>query len=106
MNKISDAVKELSTQWHENSTGYAIIMLDLRLNKATIKDAVAELKQGVYISGLPYLPKLVQVGSTIGGIGLQQSRAEGISYEISKPIRKQDFIKMFKKLNYNVRSET
>ena len=46
-------------------------MLDLRLNKATIKDAVSELKQGVYISGLPYLPKLVQVGSTIGGLGLQ-----------------------------------
>ena len=107
---VDDALKNIQDQ-HKDLTrtneGYAMVLLDLEdnSNAGMIRNQVKNLRQSMRDKKLSYTPKIV-LFSCVKKTSKKQSylKSLGVDYQLCKPIRMQDFIKMCGYLKYDFKS--
>ena len=101
---IDEAIDKLRQHFMETngSYGFAIVIMDFeQVRLKSESTCIDQFEQGLVDYEIPYQPKIVLLNSGIvKGQQLRQLKAMNISYLLSKPVLRQDFVKMFKELKF------
>ena len=98
---------QLIVQLFEKSTfteGFAIIIIDAEVEQENkLKQTIDKFKRNLADHQITYQPKIVLLSA---GVKLKKEKLIqlGIDYLLSKPIFKQDFIRLFKAIKYHYRN--
>ena len=119
MATVSEALDEIARLWAEQGQTFAFLIFEpVRNEPQSVDELLKTLKMGVESRGISILPKLVQLSTfatkrnfrknskgkaEMSALLLTEDGTKGVDYEVSKPMRKQDFIKIFKRFKYSYR---
>ena len=99
-----DGVKHIVSEYQGNPSGdgFALVILDLEtFQRVSVRQIVLEFKKELKMNSIPYNPKIVNLSSMRVTNSKSMLNAQCIDYQLNKPVKLEDFMRMSKALKLN-----